>query len=41
MVARMTTENGSPLSLGPIPSDKLKNLKDIDKSPPVKGMSVT
>ena len=26
----MTTSNGSPLSLGPIPSGRLKNLKDVD-----------
>ena len=36
-----------PLSLGPIPSDRLKNLKDVDKWSslslylPVRGMSVT
>ena len=31
IVARMTTSNGGPLSLGPIPSGRLKNLKDVDK----------
>ena len=30
-MARMTTENGGPLSLGPIPIGGLKNLKDVDK----------
>ena len=47
VVARMTTQNGGPLSLGPIPSGRLKNLKDVDKWSslslylPVRGMSVT
>ena len=47
IVARMTTQNGGPLSLGPIPSGRLKNLKDVDKWSslrlylPVRGMSVT
>ena len=46
-MARMTTQNGGPLSLGPIPSGRLKNLKDVDKWSslsfylPVRGMSVT
>ena len=31
IVARMTTENGGPLSLGPIPSGRITNLKDVDK----------
>ena len=31
IVARMTTQNGGPLSLGPIPSGRLKNLNDVDK----------
>ena len=31
LVAVMTTENGIPMSLRPTPSDRLKNLKDIDK----------
>ena len=31
IVAQMTTYNGGPLSLGPIPSGRLKNLKDVDK----------
>ena len=31
IVARMITENEGPLSLGPIPSGRLKNLTDIDK----------
>ena len=31
IVARMTTKNGGPLSLGLIPSGRLKNLKDVDK----------
>ena len=31
IVAQMTTSNGSPMSLGPIPSGKLKKLKDVDK----------
>ena len=31
IVARMTTSNGGPLSLGPIPSGRLKNLKDVEK----------
>ena len=26
-----TTWNGSPLSVGPIPSDRLNNFRDIDK----------
>ena len=30
-MAQMTTYNGGPLSLGPIPSGRLKNLKDVDK----------
>ena len=30
-VAWMATKNGGPLSLGPIPSGRLKNLKDVDK----------
>ena len=30
IVARMTTENGGPLSLDPISSGGLKNLKDVD-----------
>ena len=46
-MARMTTQNGGPLSLGPIPSGRLKNLKDGDKWSslslylPVRGMLVT
>ena len=46
-MARMTTQNGGPLSLGPIPSGRLKNLKDVDKWSslslylPVRGMPVT
>ena len=46
-MARMTTQNGGPLSLGPFPSSKLKKLKEDDKivilSPclSVKAMSVT
>ena len=31
MVIRMTTYDGSPLSLVPFPNGLLKNLKDIDK----------
>ena len=31
IVACMTTGNGCPLSLGSIPSDRLKNLKNVDK----------
>ena len=31
IVARMTTLNGGPLSLGPIPSGRLKILGDVDK----------
>ena len=31
IVAQMTTQNGDPLSLGPIPSGRFNNLKDIDK----------
>ena len=30
IVARMTTLNGGPLSLGPIPSGRLKILGDVD-----------
>ena len=47
IVAWMTTLNGGPLSLGPIPSGRLKNLKDVDKWSSlslylqVRGMSVT
>ena len=47
IVARMTTLNGGPLSLGPITSGRLKNLQDVDKWSslslylPVRGMSVT
>ena len=43
----MTTENNSPLSLGPNPRGRLKNLRDIDKWSSlslclsVRGMSVT
>ena len=46
IVAQMTTKNGGPLSLGPIPSGRLKNLKDVDKWSslslylPVRGMPV-
>ena len=32
-MARMITYNGGYLSLGPIPSGRLKNLKDVDKWP--------
>ena len=35
IVARMTTGNGGPLSLGPIPSGRLQNLRDIDKWSPL------
>ena len=31
IVARMTTLNGGPLSMGPIASGKLNKLKDVDK----------
>ena len=31
IVARMTTKNGGPLSLGPIPISRLKNLKHSGK----------
>ena len=31
IVTRMTTSNGGPLSLGPISSIRLKNLRDVDK----------
>ena len=31
IIAWMTNSNGSPLSLGPILSGRLKNLKDVDK----------
>ena len=47
IVAQMTSKNDGPLSLGPIPSGRLKNLKDVDKWSslsfylPVRGMSVT
>ena len=43
----MTTENGGPLSLGPIPIGRLKNSREIDKRSSlslclsVGGMSVT
>ena len=46
-MAWMTTYNGGPLSLDPIPSGRLKNLKDIDKWSflslfvSVRGMAVT
>ena len=46
-MARMTTQNGGPLSLAPISGGRLKNLKDIDKWSSlsfylsVRGMSVT
>ena len=46
-MAWMTTYNGGPLSLGPVPSGRLKNLKDVDKWSslslylPVRGISVT
>ena len=46
ILARMTTYNGDPLSLGPIPSGRLKNLKDFNKLSSlnlclsVRGMSV-
>ena len=30
-MAPLTTYNGGPLSLGPFPSGRLKNLKDVDK----------
>ena len=30
-MAQMTTKNGGPLSLVPISSGRLKNLKDVDK----------
>ena len=31
IVARLITDSGGPLSLGPIPSGRLNNLKDLDK----------
>ena len=31
IVARMTTSNGGPVSLGHVHSDRLNNLKDVDK----------
>ena len=34
IVAQVTTENGGPLSLGPIPSGRLKNLKDLINNHP-------
>ena len=46
-VALMNPKNGGPLSLGPIPMGRLKNLKDVDKWSSlslclaVRGMSVT
>ena len=38
-MTRMTAQNGSPLSLGPSPSGRLKNLRNIGNA--VRGMSVT
>ena len=46
-IEQITTQNGGPLLLGPIPSGRLKNLKDVDKWASmsiclsVRGMSVT
>ena len=47
IIAQMTSLNGIPLSLGPIPSERLKKHTDVDKSSSfclclkVRGMLVT